>query len=149
MLVPDELLKTVVFLAYNEPSGMKFAGTAFLIGIPFGNGKPDKVHEYLVTAKHVIKKIEQDSSDKLALVRINITGGNSPMMMETKVGDWVSHPDDPFVDISISSFKTPSNADVRYVPPGICVSREQFEPGGNWLRRRGCCGRSILKAHWR
>src|SRR5260370_40810021 len=52
MLVPDEVRKCVVFLAYDSPAdGEVLAGTAFFLmlqeeGLPFG---------YLVTAAHVIE----------------------------------------------------------------------------------------------
>jgi hypothetical protein len=74
MEVPDEVRKCVVFLHLDRGAGREAAGTAFFLGVPFP-GDSQRVHRYLVTARHVIAGMRGQASDGKGHVRINLRDG--------------------------------------------------------------------------
>lgn len=98
MLVPDEIRKCVVFLCYQDSSGLRLAGTAFFVNVPMeGLGRVDV---YLVTAKHVIEKIGQKSIDQKVYVRMNLKDGGTEKV-PTHIDHWIFHPEDPSIDVAV------------------------------------------------
>ena len=100
MQIPDEIRKCVVFLAYKTTKGYQMVGTGFFCGI---DSDDKQFHfRYLVTAKHVLAKIqEQTKEDKISVdnniwVRVNKKDGNVDYI-PVPFNLWLSHP-----DISIS-----------------------------------------------
>lgn len=103
MLVPDEVRKCVVFLLYNDKNhGTVYAGTGFFIGVP------TELLDffYMVTAKHVIVSIQQKSVDNKVLIRMNDKQGGTKVVV-TDASQWISHPTDSSVDVSILGFAPP------------------------------------------
>lgn len=108
MQIPDEIRKCVVFIAHIDKEGKKILrGTGFFISIPL----PDKSANfiYLVTARHIIAKIKQDSLaiDNKIWIRINKREGSFD-----------------FVPISIDAFiPHPESVDVMILPfvPSIAI----------------------------
>ena len=68
-----------------------WAGTGFTIEV---DGR-----QYLITAKHVIANIREDSVDGLVLIRINDKNG-SFTFITSRASDWSFHPDDVCVDVA-------------------------------------------------
>src|SRR6516165_5458623 len=98
MQVPAAIRKCVAFLAYNGTDGLKFAGTAFFVSIDpkeFG-----VIFIYLVTAKHVIVQIKKHSVDGNVLIRLNDTTGSFKFVVSA-AANWVLHPDDTSIDVSV------------------------------------------------
>jgi len=103
MQIPDEVRKCVVFLAYrNKDGAIKFAGTGFFVSMPIKDPVSKDATEflYLVTAKHVIAQIRMKSADQLVLIRINDRSGGF-QFGTCALDAWVSHPSDPYVDVSV------------------------------------------------
>lgn len=98
MRVPDQIRKCAVFVACRDKNGNVVPrGTAFQVLLPLAG---DYNFGYLVTAKHVIKKVQATSADDKVLLRVNTPeGGNT--YVETDVSEWRFHPDDESVDVAI------------------------------------------------
>ncbi len=58
MIIPAEIKKCVAFLAYNSVNGEHLAGTVFFVGVPM-ESQEERLFVYLITAKHVIDKIDK------------------------------------------------------------------------------------------
>jgi hypothetical protein len=89
-IVPNELLKCVVFLGYQMADGSyRFAGTAFFVDRPVAEDLPEYAFGYLVTAKHVIEGVRRTGLNQVWL-RANVKGGGVAWGA-TNVNDWVYH----------------------------------------------------------
>ena len=94
--IPEQLLKCVVFVGYEDETGNKhFMGSAFWISRP----GPEDIRQvfrpsYLVTAAHVIddvrKRLAPGSSR--VLVRMNTPAGGQ-IWEDTPLHCWKTHPD--------------------------------------------------------
>ncbi len=120
MLVPDDVRKCVVFLAYRVADGYRLVGTAWFVArtIPDSDG----THPYLVTAKHLIEAIRRRGLDKV-YARYNLKNGTSGLV-ETAIGDWLSHPTDPSVDVAAIKGGIPEGGDHLLYPLERFATRE-------------------------
>jgi hypothetical protein len=98
MLIPDEVRKCVVFLLYIDRVKQRkvLAGTAFLVGVE----QDDIRFTYTVTAKHVIVGAKRNSADNKIYMRMNDKQGGR-QDVETNLDDWLDHPTDTSVDVSV------------------------------------------------
>jgi hypothetical protein len=101
---PAELLKCVVFLGYkDQDEKFHFAGSAFWVSRA---GPEDIKNEYrpayLVTAAHVIDKVQTSGVGNRAWVRINTKGWNQDSF-DTPLASWRGHSDGN-VDIASIDF---------------------------------------------
>jgi hypothetical protein len=124
---PPALLKCVVFLGYKNSVGKyHFAGSAFWIS----RKGPDDIKEeyrpaYLVTAAHVIEKIQKESSDGRVWMRINTKSGNQDWR-ETPLPFWKTH-SDPAVDIAVLKVGIDSDYDHVAWPLEALVIHDQLD----------------------
>jgi hypothetical protein len=109
MRIPNEMKNCVVFAYRKDRRTGRFipSGTAFLVG--FFN------FQYLITARHVIEKIELEGSDGLVHLRINKLHGDSELV-GTKVSDWIFHPSDNTIDMAAIRFDPLISHDLRHFP---------------------------------
>jgi hypothetical protein len=99
MQIPEEPRKCVAFLGFRSAAGSyQTIGTAFflirqagIMGYSFG---------YVVTAKHLIDEIENIHKVDNVCLRVNRAGGKAKWI-KTKLKDWLFHPTDTTVDVSI------------------------------------------------
>jgi len=127
MYISDELRNNVAFVGLSGEGGPDWRGTAFLVGTPHAN--PGLAYHYVVTAKHVIVEISARSADRKILLRVNYTDG-SGHIYETKVTDWVFHPDDPSVDVAVAPVSLGPLIDLRSF--SLTLIRGQQTP--DWVR---------------
>lgn len=117
MLVPDEVRKSVAFICYNSlrRRRLTLAGTGFFVGIPVLGGAEEigGYIAYLVTAKHVIEEIAQDTEDQRVHVRLNLKEGPAEAIA-TPLDEWIFHPEDSSVDVAILPWGPPEEI-VDYV----------------------------------
>jgi hypothetical protein len=115
MRVPDEILKCVVYLYFQEegqPDEERRAiGTAFFVSVR--SKTRDAVHPYLVTAKHCV--VEPMQRGRL-FVRIN-TLVETAAHVEIQ-GGWI-FPDDPSSDLAVLPFALPPSISERFDFRGI------------------------------
>src|SRR6266851_1839275 len=120
MLVPDEVRKCVVFLAYDSPAdGEVLAGTAFFLmlqeeGLLFG---------YLVTAAHVIEGMKSKGFGDKILVKVNTNDGGMTKV-KTQFSDWRFHPNNAVIDVAVIPIATVEGLDVLLYPAGTAVTEE-------------------------
>jgi hypothetical protein len=120
MQVPPDFLKCVVFLAYDEADGVHWAGTGFIVGLPWPDGM--RRHLYVVTAGHVIDALRDDGHDKVYL-RLNFSDRPADLVT-TRLAAWRRHPD-PNVDVAILPVTLPPSVDHMNLPVEVFFIREE------------------------
>jgi len=108
MLVPDEVRKCVAFICYRVTDGIKLAGTCFFMHIPIVN--TEFGFGYIITAKHVIEGIKQESIDQKVYIRFNIKN-KGVKLMRASINSWLYHPEDSTVDVAVMKWKPPDIVD--------------------------------------
>jgi hypothetical protein len=124
---PAELLKCVVFLGYkDQDEKFHFAGSAFWVSRA---GPEDIKNEYrpayLVTAAHVIDKVQTSGVGNRVWVRINTKGGNQDSF-DTPLASWRGHSDGN-VDIAVMKIGVGDNFDHATWPLELCVINSEFD----------------------
>src|SRR5262249_3339937 len=82
MVVPRELLNSVVFLGVETPDGFNVNGVAYFVSVP-ATLVPHKVHVYLVTAGHCVR-----DRDNL-VARLNAPGGGTTIDLVPPGDRWL------------------------------------------------------------
>jgi hypothetical protein len=82
MLVPRELLDSVVFLGDETSAGFRFTGIAYFVSVP-ATVVPDKLHVYLVTAGHCVRDREN------VVARLNAPGGGTAISLLPQGDEWL------------------------------------------------------------
>ena len=125
MRVPDEVRQCVVFIGLptkigRGEIGIEFRGTAFFVGVP-SESIEGLDYVYLVTAKHVAKRLE----GKRFLVRINTADGRSGVLMGEGTRWWY-HPTDESVDVALITFAPPPQFEYKRIQTSMFVSDEMI-----------------------
>lgn len=113
-----------LFIYFRAKGEEKPVGTAFLVGIELETSIGKRVFSYLVTAKHVIEKIDKESEDKITLIRFNSReGGFRKLEIHTK--DWILHPQDASIDVAIHPWTLSYNElSHKYIPATMAATKE-------------------------
>ena len=99
MRIPDSILKSVVFLCGKKKGEFVVTGTGFLIHHKM-EGEDARVG-YLVTARHVVDRLQDGGSeDTCVYIRANTSRGTTAQF-KREPGEWFRHENDR-VDIAIS-----------------------------------------------
>jgi hypothetical protein len=102
MRLSDHILKTVVFVGYEDADGdFCPGGTGFFLGRSIERADVSMI--YLVTAKHVIDKCSQyagSGSEGSVVIRFNRLDGSSGLM-RVNVDMWTTDPHDDYLDLAI------------------------------------------------
>lgn len=125
MAISEDARKSVIFLGYQVGSSasceIKPVGTAFLVDYRDSSGHGT----YLVTAKHISTKLQEDLPFALRLNKKN--GGASVIEIDNQDDiDWHYHSDDT-VDLAVAEFEAPRWADVMYVSNDLFLHGEEIE----------------------
>jgi hypothetical protein len=125
MLIPQELLSSVVFLGEKTGTGNVVKGTAFFTSVPTTEIS-DQRHTYLVSAAHCVWnwKLEQPRTNLFA--RLNAPDGKT-IDVDLPDGDkWCRHPTRiPTTDIAVLPWPAPEaayHAGYRWVPRSMYFS---------------------------
>src|SRR5579862_3799060 len=100
--VPDQILKTAVFLGVEEPTGIEYRGTGYIVSVDYGPGhevthlaggvvsKGRYPFRFLLTAAHVAEKLEEAVD---FYIRANARGGSlAELKQERENSKWWYHP---------------------------------------------------------
>jgi len=98
--------------------GIGFKGTAFFVGVP-SESIEGLDYVYLVTAKHVAKRLE----GKEFLVRINTRAGGSAIL-KGQGTRWWYHPTDESVDVGLITFSPPPEFEYMRIQTSSFLSDE-------------------------
>ncbi len=132
MRVPDVVRKGVVFLGRTITQGSQthkvFTGTGFFVTVPSEDRPKDKVHIYLVTAKHVAAKLSLGDS----MVRANAKEGSFVDIELEKGHKWWFHPTEPEkTDVAVTPVAIqPNYLDFSAVPVSMFVADEDVSASG-------------------
>jgi hypothetical protein len=106
MQISEGIRKSVGYLWYDSATGPKWAGTAFLLGYPWAGLELPNAHIYVVTAHHLLAKIQMDATNDRVYVRLNAkAGGTINMILEQR--HWHRHPTDTTVDVAAAHCSIP------------------------------------------
>jgi hypothetical protein len=131
MRVPEEVRKCVAFACYRTDNSIKLAGTCFFMHIPIEN--TEFSFGYIITAKHVIEGIKQESIDQKVYIRFNIKD-KGVKLMGASTNSWLYHPEDPTVDVAVLKWKPPdivdySSLDVSMAATDKVIKKEEIGVG--------------------
>jgi len=111
MLLPRELLDSVVFLGFETPVGFHTAGVAYFVSVP-ATLVPGKVHVYLVTAGHAVRDRES------VVARLNAPGGGTRVDLLPQADRWLRlvEPDlgEHHVDLAATRWNPEVSAEAGY-----------------------------------
>ena len=132
MRLPDEVLKSVVFLGREEhdPKTWRtktiFRGTAFFVATPVGCGVNLLS---LVTAKHVAERFEKTGP---FCIRVNTHDGGSQTIWVDGGIDirWVYHSNDDSVDAAVLIWTPPSNIAYKAIPSRMFLTPSVIQQKG-------------------
>jgi hypothetical protein len=119
MFVPDEIRKCAVFVGYQkaDDSYVKL-GTAFFVSYP--SVREGKSFLYLVTAKHIIARIQELALNEVQ-VRLNTHEGFE--CASTLIDSWYIDPDDYNLDVAVASVTLrKEDFDFRTIPISMVVT---------------------------
>ena len=103
---------------------ISFIGTVFFVSIP--SKKEGTKYIYLVTARHVAKKVD----GKQFLLRINSKDGGSGLVKGDAL-KWFTHPTDSLVDVAVFPYAPPLETyDYKSVPTSMFLSDEIIQSKG-------------------
>lgn len=116
--IPDEWLQSVVFL--YPPDREDLGGTAFVIGYPAERLGPGWVHNYVVTAAHVVKK----ACGGRPRIRVNVKDGPAKYL-ETQLEDWRFH---PRLDVAVKyiTFGSDIQFEVGHIDCSLVMAEDEF-----------------------
>ena len=130
MRIPDDLKDCVVFIgvaSYNGIGVEKFDyhATGFFVAVPL-EGVTDNWAIYLVTAKHVARKL--DGVD--FAIRLNRKDGGSLLITSTPDVKWSYHPTNEFADVAALQVWTADDWDVKHLYPKMFIDDERVKKLG-------------------
>lgn len=104
MRVPEQLLRSVVFVGFQDNDGVfHVGGTAVVVGYEHTDtDDPERAHKYLVTARH---NILNAAARGTVAVRVNLETGGGSGVLDASSG-WV-FPDDSASDLAVRPFVVP------------------------------------------
>ena len=91
MRVDDNVRLCVVFIGYEAGGTKKIGGTGFLVLL----GQS----QIVVTAQHNLNRVRHAAPG--AGVDVWVNAGDGPHIIRTRVDEWLTHPDDPCVDVAV------------------------------------------------
>jgi hypothetical protein len=125
MRVPEEIRKCVVYLGLprRTPEGSETLapkGTGFFVQVPSEEHPEERVHIYLVTAKHVARSL----MGREFRIRANESEGGSAFVRGTEEINWWTHPTDESVDVAVLGWVPPEPIEYRTVPLEMFLTEE-------------------------
>ena len=134
MLLPNEILKSVVFLGKKRGEEIRYGGTGFLVYLEqIEDGRTFHFY-YLVTAKHVSEQLAGD----VFYIRVNQKDGSAKdVPLNWEQGNevtWYQHPTDAaHADVAVTAIEPQRGQDVLFIDGQIDVisdeKREQLGIG--------------------
>lgn len=129
--IPDDVKKVVAFIYAEDQTGVQVPnGTGFFVAVP-NEDHPERVHVYLVTAKHVLTKGEGGPWLARVFLRLDkLDGGTeSPALdlITSGPGKNVFVASDPTVDVAvIPALPDQKVIDFKALPLALVTSQEDF-----------------------
>ena len=134
MRLPNEILKSVVFLGKKRGEEIRYGGTGFLVYLEqkIEDGRTFHFY-YLVTAKHVSDQLSGD----VFYIRVNQRDGSAKdVPLNWEQGNeviWHEHPTDAHADVAVTVIEPQRGQDILFVDAQIDVisdeKREQLGIG--------------------
>lgn len=128
MRVPDEILKSVVFLCTKSTTEgqerFDYRGTGFWVSVP-SQAHQGVLSPYLITAKHNIEKAQQDGQD--LYIRLNRKGGGADHLPVK--AEW-TFPEKEGVDLALIPWAAPDAFDVKAIGIELFATDAVFQKEG-------------------
>lgn len=128
MKVPDEVRKTVGFVAYKSKlSGdVVPVGSFFFLGHDPNDGTSTSRKMYAVTARHIVDALKAKGRADLTL-RLNPKEAGAPLInVMTRLDQWFVHPSNTTIDVAILEMGIPKEADHLVIPFSMCATDQTY-----------------------
>jgi hypothetical protein len=130
MKIPDEIRKTVGFVAYHNKATEQITpvGSCFFLGHDPKDGQKTSKKMYAVTARHVIDQL-RDKGVEQTILRLNPTlpSDTNFIGLIAPINDWYVHPTDRSIDVAIFEMGVPKGADHLVIPISMCATKDVFK----------------------
>ncbi len=125
MRLPDEVLKSVVFLGKKKGSEIQYGGTGFLVCVTQVEAGRTFQFGYLVTANHVARQIGGD----VFYIRVNQREGQAAtdVPLNWEKGNeviWYKHPTDIHADVAVTPVQLQKGHDILMLPAEDVILNE-------------------------
>lgn len=140
MQVPKEVKDCIGFIGLLTRDGIReLRGTCFFVTRPLCEaGGTEHVMTYVVTARHVITKIENLLIDNIS-IRVNFHEGGAGWIDNIPITKWKFHPSENAVDVAVCNiFEPPSRSLAK-----IAVAKLDIK----FFPLSGIANKSVLKNH--
>lgn len=122
---------TFIFTPDTKNAGkLKASGTGFFVSIP-NKDKPEILHTYLVTAKHVVVDEKTNKTIDPIFVRLNTIPGGSQIVKIPFSGEnsaMIYFHQDKSVDIAVIPYGVnPKVFDVKYISENMFATKDKFQ----------------------
>ena len=128
-VIPEEIKQCVVFIYYKNEQFSTLCGTGFFVSVPLDVKGFQMV--YLVTAKHVIKGIEQKTqncaADGKVYMKVNLKD-KGVSHVSSELSEWKYHPIDESVDVAILNWSPPQETfDYKTIPKSMATTEKTIK----------------------
>jgi hypothetical protein len=127
--IPDEIRKAVAFVAFeNKTTGeIDPVGSCFFLGHNAPEGQTTSPKMYVVTARHVIDKL-QKKGVKETFLRLNSKSVPPPFLAACiPIEEWYAHPSDKTIEVAIFETGIPKDADHLVLAESMCATQAIFK----------------------
>lgn len=128
MKIPDQVRKTVAFIAYvdQRDQSIKPVGSVFFVGPDPIPGTQSTSRVFAVTARHVIEGLKSKGCEECVL-RLNPVDPEQEIVSITvPLDSWQFHPRDTSVDVAVLEQGVPASVDQLVLPLGFGATPEQM-----------------------
>lgn len=128
MKIPDQVRKTVAFIAYvdQRDQGIKPVGSVFFVGPDPIPGTQTISRVFAVTARHVIEGLKSKGCEECVLRLNPVDPGQDIVSITVPLDSWQFHPSDSSVDIAVLEQGIPASVDQLVLPLGFGATPEQM-----------------------
>ena len=128
MKIPQNVIKTVAFIAYRDRQTNEAVpvGSCFFVGQQDSPEQAVASRVFVVTAKHVIESLRSKGCES-CLLRLNpIDRRRKLIELEIPIERWRFHPSDENVDVAVLEQGVPAEADHLVIPLSLGADVEKF-----------------------
>ncbi len=128
MKIPDQVRKTVAFIAYvdQRDQSVRPVGSVFFVGPDPAPGTYSAARSFAVTARHVIEGLKRKGCRE-CILRLNPVDTNQDVIsINVPLDSWKFHPNDASLDVAVYEHDIPSDVDQLVLPLSIGATPEEL-----------------------
>lgn len=128
MKIPDQVRKTVAFIAYvdQRDQTIKPVGSVFFVGPDPAPGAQSASRVFAVTARHVIEGLRRKGCQECVLRLNPVDSEQDVISINVPLDSWQFHPHDASLDVAVYEQGIPPTVDQLVLPLSLGATPEQL-----------------------